>query len=491
MANTRWCRIESRFQAVFLALLFFAGRGAGQQLSAPASPARPWHSPEELELEREAESFRYPYRAPPLDSSKIYSLAELIDVAETQNPDTRVAWEQAREQANSLGIARSELYPTLAALALSSITRSQILFNTTLFPQTTADIQGGFELNYLVFDFGRGGRINAAKAQLLAANSAFNDTHRRIIYQVEQAYYQLLNDLGQIAAAEASLSNAVTVQQAAEARMQNQLATLPDVLEARSAAAQAEYALQTVLGTQDISRGNLARAMGILPTALVRAQPLEQLSIPDSISDTVEQALNRAFAQRPDLLQQLAEVRAAQARIRQARAAYYPTVNFKAAGNVNQFYGKQIDFPWVHSAQLDGDVVLSLTWTIFDGGLRRNQLARAKADFRASEARVESTRDAVADEVWTAYSNLRTALGERQAAIAFLAAAKESYDSILESYNNGLRNLLDLTAAQQLLAQARATDVLASTQVLTSLAQLALATGDSIQTPNNINRHER
>ena len=37
----------------------------------------------------------------------------------------------------------------------------------------------------MVFDFGgRAGRIDAARAATLAANFAFNDTHRRIIFQV-------------------------------------------------------------------------------------------------------------------------------------------------------------------------------------------------------------------------------------------------------------------------------------------------------------------
>src|SRR5687767_5876121 len=45
----------------------------------------------------------------------------------------------------------------------------------------------------------------------------------------------------------ANLANAQTVQRAAEDRLKQGLATLPDVLEARSATAQAEFDLQVVL----------------------------------------------------------------------------------------------------------------------------------------------------------------------------------------------------------------------------------------------------
>jgi outer membrane protein len=48
--------------------------------------------------------------------------------------------------------------------------------------------------------------------------------------------------------AEARRANPQTVQQSAEDRLKNGLAKLPDVLEARSATAQAEYDLEAVLG---------------------------------------------------------------------------------------------------------------------------------------------------------------------------------------------------------------------------------------------------
>jgi outer membrane protein len=163
-----------------------------------------------------------------IDPVKIYSLAELIDLAQLHNPETHVAWERARAQAAALGVARSELYPTLAAVALSQIDRGVILFESRFFLQTIQAFQVLLDLNYTIFDFGaRAGRIDAARAEVLAANFAFNDTHRKIIYEVEQAYYLLLNASGQEDAARASLVNAQNVQRAAEDRLKQGLATLP------------------------------------------------------------------------------------------------------------------------------------------------------------------------------------------------------------------------------------------------------------------------
>ena len=151
---------------------------------------------------------------------------------------------------------------------------------------------------------------------MLTANFGFNDTHRRIIYQVAQTYYRLLNALGQEDAARASLTNAQTAQQAAEERLKLGLATLPDVLEARSATAQAQYDLQSALGAEEIARGDLATALGTRPTVVIHVQPTRKLAIPESIGDSVDQAIDHAFEQRPDLMQQMAEIRRANAGVK-------------------------------------------------------------------------------------------------------------------------------------------------------------------------------
>jgi len=466
-------------RAVIVLILWHSASLARAQ-SAPVSPDHLWHGIGEKSIEAEAKNVIEPRLN--FDPEKTYSLSELIDLAESHNPETRVAWERARAQAATWGVARSELYPTLAAAALSGVNRVEDYTATRFYRRTIADFQVALDLNYTVFDFGaRAGRISAARAEVLAANFAFNDTHRNVIYRVEQAYYQLLNASGQEEAARANLSNARAVQEAAEERVNHGLATLPDVLEARSATAQAEYELQAVLGAEEIAHGNLANALGTIPQTAIHAQPLRELTIPSTIDDTVNSAIDRALAQRPDLLQRVADVQAAKARVKEAQAAYYPSLNFTASPTAQSLYGLQQQFPWGHTAGLTGGMVFKLNWTVFDGKARKNRLAQAEANVHEAEAQVHVSRDQIANEVWTAYSDLNTALRQREAATALLEATSQSYDAALESYNYGLRNLLDVTAAQRTLAQARSTDVLARTTVLAALADLAFQVGDSIQ----------
>src|SRR6267142_2576560 len=99
--------------------------------SPPVSSARPWHSSEQQEAMRDVQRLSPPTVR--IEPGKIYSPAELIDLAEAHNPETRVAWENARAQAASLGIARSELFPTLAAAAVSGVHRDETYFINRFF----------------------------------------------------------------------------------------------------------------------------------------------------------------------------------------------------------------------------------------------------------------------------------------------------------------------------------------------------------------------
>jgi outer membrane protein len=448
--------------------------------SPPLSPDRPWHPPEERQVISDAQ--RLHLRTLTIEPDRVYSLAELIDLAEAHNPETRVVWESARAQAATLGIARSELFPTLAAVAVAGVDRQEGGLGSQFHRQTIPNLQISLSLNYTIFDFGaRRGRINAESSRLLASNFGFNDVHRQLIYDVSQAYYRLLNAAGQEEAAGASLVNAQNVQQAAEERLRNGLATLPDVLEARSATAQAQYDLQAVLGAEQIARGNLLTALGTSASTPIRVQPLNEVPTPESVADTVESAISRALEQRPDLQAQFAEVRLAQAERQQARAGFYPNLTVTANPSAQSLYILQQTLPWGHTSDLTGGVAFSLNWTVFDGGVRRNRLAQAEAHIRQAKAEVSATRDRIEDQVWTAYSNLNTAFRQRQAARELVNASTQSYHSALESYNYGVRNLLDVTNAQKVLAQARSTDVLARTQVLAALVDLAYRTGEAIQ----------
>lgn len=468
---------------LFLATICFAlaacARGICAQ-SAPPVPSAVWHPRGEQGLERGLAA--RPEAKYDVDSGKTYTLAELIDLAEQHNPETRVAWEAAKARADSLGIARSALYPTMSAVALAVSLRQATLLGQYFHRQTEGVFEPVLHVEYLVFDLGgRSGAIDAAKANLLAADLNFNDTHRKIIFQVASAYYRLLNAEGQRQAAEVSLENAKAVEDDATARLANGLATRPDQMEATAARAQSDYDLQAAIGAVDIARGDLATAMGLPPGTAFKIQSIDELQMPTALADSVDDEMARAFKQRPELLEQMARIRAADASIRQARSTYFPSLSFSGDGGLARAYGQQDLIPGSYAQGEVWTAELQLKWTLFDGAHREYQIAQAQAEKKAAQAGIDALRDQISDEVWAAYSNMRTALRQQQAAAALLTASDQSYQAAHESYGYGVRNLLDVVSAQKALAQARSEDILARTQLLLQVTNLAFRTGDLIQ----------
>ncbi len=129
-----------------------------------------------------------------LDANHSYTLPELIDLAESSNPLTRIAWNDARNAALATGIAKAAYLPQLTATAMggyqaASGSSSTLLGNVA----TSSDIHGTVSvlaLQWLLFDFGgRRARVDAATQLSLAANVAFTAVHQRVIHDVSVSYY--------------------------------------------------------------------------------------------------------------------------------------------------------------------------------------------------------------------------------------------------------------------------------------------------------------
>ncbi|HEY7392783.1 MAG TPA: TolC family protein, partial [Bryobacteraceae bacterium] len=290
--------------AIFVSTLIFPL--CAQQ--APPSSYQPWPVAQDARFQAEVASAAT-IAKPTLDPNHVYTLPELIDIAERNNPETHVIWEQAKQRAAAAGIARSALFPTVAALASASYSQYS-LFVTRFYHEDLATFPATLSLNYTVFDFGaRGARIDQAQANLLAANFTFNDTHRRVIFQVAEAYYRLLDAISQEDAAQATLTDAQTVQQAIEAKLANGLATLPDVLEARAATAQARYELASTQGLENIAHGVLANVLGVAPSVPFRVEDASKAPLPATVEESVQTIIARALSQRPDWLAEVARLR--------------------------------------------------------------------------------------------------------------------------------------------------------------------------------------
>jgi outer membrane protein len=459
---------------ILCSLSSLASQATGQH--APNLPDAPWQPPATV-LKKYVPVVTHGEAA--LNATDAYTLGQLIDIAETNNPTTKEAWSRAKASAAAVGVAKSELYPTLFAVATAKNYNSPPLLYNTFVVQDIGLFGTAVHLDYTLVDFGaRRTEITATQAKLVAANLSFNDAHLQLMQQVSQAYYALLNASGLRAAAEVNLSDADALDEAAQERRNNGLATLPDLLEARAEREKAKYSLQSAIGAEKTAFGDLATAIAAQPIHSFKVQKLDDLHIPDCLDQSVEDAIESAYQQRPDLLAERAKVKAAHAEVAHATSAYFPTLSFEGVGGWVRAWGQQDPYLGTYAQTRTYEAGLSLKWTIFDGLRRENRISQAKAEEAEARNAVHEREDQIADRVWASYEDAVTALEQRKAAASLLTASTESHSAAVESYKDGVRNLLDVLNAERDLAQARALDVTASTRVLQSFTSLAFSTGD-------------
>jgi outer membrane protein len=471
---------------------------------APPSSDRAWMPPKLSDYENELAGQRYQQGESgsrvSINPRKIYNLAELIDIAERNNPETRVAWERARQAAAAVGLSESAYYPFLVASAAAGYDRAFIPFPTlavnqkTLLTNPLASVQitgGGSlvtesqvyrgELNakWLLLDFGeRNAVVASAKEQLMMANVGFNATHQKIVFQVTDRFYQLGTARQKVLVSQSALEAAQTVEQAVQARIDNGLATKPELLQAQQQTAQTAFDLEATTGVESDARVALNESIGLLPTVSLRVADLGQRSTSDVANGSVHELIERALSQRPDLVAKLANVHAKQNEIQRVRAEYFPKVAIDAHVSETELDVSIAGSKYFGDNRPTYGAFITASVPIFDGFARRHKMEAAEADLHAAENELAGVRDAAAREVWKAYTDFKTALRKQDSATKLVTASQNAFDAVLESYKNGLSTYPEIVGAQRNLASARSVSHDTQAAIFTTATALALSTGD-------------
>jgi outer membrane protein len=410
-----------------------------------------------------------PRPAPPPVAPR--SLADLLDLALRQDASTRAAWLDARVAAAAAGSRRSLYLPSAAAGATFGRQRLPGSPARPAADQTTAAASA--TLSWTLLDLGgRAALVDEADRLLVAAQLGEHAAVADLVLRVAQTYYQYLaaralvdSEASAVRTAEASLA-------AAEDRRRAGVATIADVLQARTALSQVRLVLQQQEGQALALRGALATLAGLPPTAELEVGALpSEVRVSENLP-AVEALLDEAATRSPDLGRARAVADAAAARARGAGVAWLPVLSLDA-GAARTFYVAPEGF----SPQTSWNVGLTFRFPTASGLSPVYDAMAAGAAAEAASARADAAAQQVALLVWTSFQGLRTAGRRVVTAKDLVASATASADVAQGRYREGVGSILDLLTAQAALEGARAEEVRARTDYLVSLAQLARATG--------------
>jgi outer membrane protein len=394
-----------------------------------------------------------------------YTLAEVVDIALHNSPATRLSWSSARAAADVYGSTEGRIYPTVIA----GVAANRSLQIATAGRPAGERTQYGptLSLTYTVLDFGgRTSSIDAARQTAIAADLTHNTTVENTILQVETAAFDYLSTRAQRDAQKSAMDLATAALDAANERHRVGLATIADVLQAKTARSQAELALLTLEGALHIARGALAVGMGLAANTPV---DIPEVAISDSvffITQSVDTLIELAVQNRPELATARAQAAAASSQIRVARSGYLPALAFNSTGarngsNVSTFSGNTYSLN------------LAVQVPVFSGFSNHYDVASASEQYQVALARADVTKQQIIQQVFTAYYSLRTSTDRVRTSRDLLASATQSETVARERYKEGVGSIVDLLVAQNALANARAQSVDARWQWRTALAQLA------------------
>jgi len=414
-----------------------------------------------------------------LAGDKPLTLPELTEFALRNNPRTRQAWFAARVAAASLGVTKGDELPQIAGGYAVAHTRPVSATSGLIAPWLN---RWGPQISfsYVLYDFGGvGDRVEAAEYRLLAANLAQNRVLQEVIFQVEQAYYQLIGIEALVRVNEQSLKNIETALDAARRRRESGLATVADVFRAETQVAQAQLTLTRSRGEFEKARGQLSTVVGLPINSAVRVHTLTAPPQTTQAVNAINDYLERAKSIRPDLVAAEAQARAARASASAASKVGLPSIEVTGLSQYSN---------WAHRGYLgDPDrpgtrahnLTLNIRIPIFSGFKDTYSVRQAEALAAQAEAARDSLYRQTQLEVWQSYYDLQTVNGSIKSTEALVKSAEQSAQATLARYQSGFGTILDLITAQQDEASARTQRIQSYLDWYTVLARLHLAVGAS------------
>jgi len=412
-------------------------------------------------------------------SGRALSLADVVERALCNNPQTYAAWANARAQASQVGVARSAFLPTLSGSASVTLndTNARTVGNAATYTQQT----GGLVVDYLLYDFGaRDANLESAMQTLTALNSTQDATVQAVFLKAEQAYYQLFAAQAAIASSQEAERSSLESLRAATARLDAGAGTLADKLQAQTAYSQAVLNRIQAEGNTKNAQGVLANVMGFDAHQPLNVATPEMRQPDNGFEQDLNRLIEEARRRRPDLAAAEAEVRAARANIDAAKAAGLPTLSLSSGYN----YTNSNSFDPFHTASIG----LTVSVPLFTGFNRTYQVQTAQAKLDGQIAGRNAVNLQVALDVWQAYQSLTTGTQAVRSSADLVVSATESERVALGRYKAGAGTIIDLLNAQSALAGARLQNIqalynwyIAKATLAQSLGQLDLTELNSLR----------
>jgi multidrug efflux system outer membrane protein len=408
------------------------------------------------------------------DVFKDEQLRDLVRKALSGNYDLREAVVRIEAAEASLGITRSEMYPS-AGFAVDTTTIKTSRAGSFPIPQgfNRRRTFGTVAFNLLSFEADVWGRLrsanDAARADLLAAEENRKTVMMTLVSNVATAYFNLLELDMELEIAKRTLRTRENSVELIRTRERRGLATRLEVREGEQLVHSAAQVIPRIQQLIEQTENQISLLLGDNPEGIPRGRSLTAQEQPPAVPPGLPSDL---LKRRPDISGAEQNLIAANAMIGVARAAYFPRISLTG------FLGSQSNALSNLFAGPTGiwQFVPQVSQPIFTGGRLRSNVRLANAEQTMALIRYERS-------IKTAFREVSDALVQHRR----IREIREQQDQLVEKlndrvrlsyvrYRGGVDTLLnaldadrDLFDAELALAQTRRDELLAVIQLYRAL----------------------
>lgn len=372
-----------------------------------------------------------------LQEGDLLSLEQCIEIALQAHPDVMGAQKKVEAQESRVGQAMSQNYPELSAS--TNYSRSSPSGGST-----RSNYSSDISLSQVITDFGqRERKIGIERENVTATGFEADNTKRNIAYGVSEAYYGVLAAKRNVSVAEDTVRQFEEHLRQAQGFYEAGTAPRFDVTKAQVDLSNARLELIKARSSLEIAWKTLSNAMGFADTPFYDIADDMDFKAYDI---TKQEALERAFKNRPDLKAQETGEVTAQKSLELAARGDSPTLSAYAAYN---FEGR--DFPldegWNYG--------LSLSVPVFDGHLVEYRTKEAAANLEEVKLATSSLRNDISLEIEEGYLSLIEYGESVEVSRLMVRQAEENLELALGRYQAGVGSPIEVTDATVALNDAR------------------------------------
>ena len=397
-----------------------------------------------------------------LKAEEALTWQDCIKEAVQNNPDLISAEESVKESQASKKITASSASPQIDSSASASTAKAS--------GETTDSYSFGASATQLLFDgLKTRDNVKAASENIKAAQFNYKFTSSEVRLRLRTAFINLLKTQELLKITQDIYNIRRSNLELITLRYESGIEHKGALLTAEANLAQAEFEISQTKRALEAVQRELVKEMG--RTKFLPLQVTGEFKVSDTVLEKPD--FEKMADENPSLGKLMAQKNAASFGIKTAQANFFPQLSAQAGANRSSSHWPPEDNRW--------SAGLTVSFPIFEGGLRMAQVAKAEAVFNQAKENERSTKDGIVVAIEQAWNTLQDAVETAEVEKKFLDATQERAKIAEAQYALGLTQFDNWTIIEDSLVRAKKTFLDAQTNALLAQAKWIQAKGETLE----------